>query len=481
MFDPEHPIANLKPASYNPRHISDESIAKLQESIRELGVVKPVIVRNNTLVAGHQRTKALKLNGALTVPAYLLASDVNLYDEVRFNQLHNGTDLDSGDEQARISGEIQPGFQMINHERISGNQGAAMAVVRDSIEQLVRRYGPWGACVATLSGEIIHCGQYALASQALRMPVLVFGIPDAERDRYARRLNAQYGVFSYDHLEKLTYIQTKAQPNRRVAKEGDKGFLNSSLYMDNLVPFLNGDKERRVIDFGSGKGDHARDLRQKGYNIIDVELFRRIKGKEAIDVGAVNLMIDRMARSVRKDGPFETVICDSVINSVDSNDAEKAVMTMLNVLTKMGGDCFFAGRTLEKVHARMQSNHAASVAKDSSQIEFLSADGFTAVFTLGHWLFQKFHDEEGARNLALDYGFDIVRHDHLDSKGFGWQIHGRKARMLPWEQVAWAIDFEFSLPLSKTRRIEKAELVKQAFAPYYEDSPIELREPRATA
>ena len=60
MFARIH-INNLKPAEYNPRMISDEDYEKLKKSIREFGLVDPIIVnlKNNTIIGGHQRYKVL--------------------------------------------------------------------------------------------------------------------------------------------------------------------------------------------------------------------------------------------------------------------------------------------------------------------------------------------------------------------------------------------------------------------------------------
>lgn len=63
MLTLDFDITGLRGADYNPRHIDGEDLEKLAESIRELGLVKPLIVRGNLLVAGHQRTKALRLLG----------------------------------------------------------------------------------------------------------------------------------------------------------------------------------------------------------------------------------------------------------------------------------------------------------------------------------------------------------------------------------------------------------------------------------
>ena len=54
-------IKEIKPAEYNPRRISDEDYKKLQNSISNFGLVDPIIInlRNNVIIGGHQRYKAL--------------------------------------------------------------------------------------------------------------------------------------------------------------------------------------------------------------------------------------------------------------------------------------------------------------------------------------------------------------------------------------------------------------------------------------
>ena len=54
-------INNLKPAEYNARRINDEDYKKLQKSISTFGLVDPIIInlRNNVIIGGHQRYKAL--------------------------------------------------------------------------------------------------------------------------------------------------------------------------------------------------------------------------------------------------------------------------------------------------------------------------------------------------------------------------------------------------------------------------------------
>jgi hypothetical protein len=55
-----YPLEGLKGADYNPRRIGDDAIERLQRSLRTIGVCKPIIARGKTIVAGHQRTRALR-------------------------------------------------------------------------------------------------------------------------------------------------------------------------------------------------------------------------------------------------------------------------------------------------------------------------------------------------------------------------------------------------------------------------------------
>ena len=54
-------ITDLKPATYNPRRISEEEYRKLKNSISTFGLVDPIIVnlKNMHIVGGHQRYDAL--------------------------------------------------------------------------------------------------------------------------------------------------------------------------------------------------------------------------------------------------------------------------------------------------------------------------------------------------------------------------------------------------------------------------------------
>ena len=100
IFHPNYPLEGLRGAEYNPRQIGEAELARLRHSLDRLGVAKPIIVHGKTIVAGHQRTRSLRALGRSHAPAVVL-DQITATDEIRFNQLHNGTDFDAGVKPAR--------------------------------------------------------------------------------------------------------------------------------------------------------------------------------------------------------------------------------------------------------------------------------------------------------------------------------------------------------------------------------------------
>lgn len=86
-------IDDLEEAEYNPRNISQQELTKLKNNIDEYGIVDPIIInlKNNRIVGGHQRYKALKAKGVKE----LLQINIG-----NIGWVFNTTDLDITDEDA---------------------------------------------------------------------------------------------------------------------------------------------------------------------------------------------------------------------------------------------------------------------------------------------------------------------------------------------------------------------------------------------
>jgi DNA modification methylase len=73
-------ISELKPAEYNPRQMTEKQAEELTKSLKEFGIVDPIIVnsnpeRKNIIVGGHQRTNVAKQMGMTEVPVFYIDLD----------------------------------------------------------------------------------------------------------------------------------------------------------------------------------------------------------------------------------------------------------------------------------------------------------------------------------------------------------------------------------------------------------------------
>ena len=89
-------VADLTPADYNPRQISDRALAGLRESVTRFGLVQPIIVNQRTgnVVGGHQRLKVLGAEGVTDTDVVVV--DIEAKEERALNVALNNPHI-SGD------------------------------------------------------------------------------------------------------------------------------------------------------------------------------------------------------------------------------------------------------------------------------------------------------------------------------------------------------------------------------------------------
>jgi ParB family transcriptional regulator, chromosome partitioning protein len=456
-FDPCFATEGLREAEYNPRKITPDALESLQGSIRELGFCKPIIVTpDGLIVAGHQRTKAARTLGITHVPAWVL-SDVNLTDEARFNQLHNGTDLDDIDRAVHVPPSTGVGFEETEGAAIQGDLRSRGAAVRAEICKLLLRHGPWGGIVATQSGEVVSSPQYALACQMLGIPCRTYRIRDDQGPLALKWFGKIYGEFSYDHLPKTTWKQTFAQKMRL---RGDS-HARSTLYTNLVIPAY--EPGMRVLDFGCGQADYVKRLRAASWRIWGIEFFFRCGGK--LDTALARGMIDAALKNVSEEGLFDVVVCDSVVNSVDSVQAEHDVMTCVAAFCKPGGTVFFSGRTRSSVENRLRMRRSTNATQ--RQIEFLDPNGLSAVRRKGGWFYQKFHSPDEADQLAIDH---VGEPQASETLGSSWRIQATKTRQPDWATIESAVRREFDLSWPNGNSVGRADEAVEVLAPHYRDA-----------
>lgn len=434
-------IENVRPASYNPCIIKEEQFQQLKKSINTYGMVLPLLVNsaNNTIIAGHQRLKAAQAIGLNEVPVYYVKGLLPA-DEIKFNQIHNAIDLL---DNPKGSGPIAQGWQVFDSDKfVVGEKQAAFV---KEISKLLIRYGNVLSCVIA-DGNIVANTDYVFACQLLGFKVNCYGLTNVDSKTAAGVLNADYGEYSYNNIERKTYVQGLAQLYRSVDKRKDGNKRQASMLYEHFVlPYLKNHSDMSVLDFGAGKGAYI-----KRINGVGVEFYNN--NGHGINIGAGNEQIDILIDHIKTKGQFDTVVCDSVLNSVDSKQAEQAVVGCCNVFCKVGGRLFISGRPIESLTNKYNSKKDRYNAKRF--LEFLDADNFSANFRRGHWYFQHWHTQDQLKELLEQNNFKLVNL-YWSKFGDSFQAECIKESELSLDNRRKAIDFEFDLPLPNAKRYNR--------------------------
>lgn len=443
-------IDDIKPAPYNPRKISDKQIETLKHSFQEIGFVIPVLVnkKNNVIIAGHQRTKTAKLIGIKEVPV-MCVDGIVLGDEIKFNQIHNAVDKTLGNSQKLLKPYEKEKFIEIDPKDFEVKE--TMATVTKEICKLTLKYGNVLSCVVC-KGKVVYGCEYVKACQLLGKKVNAYICDDSKYDKLVYYLGEEYGKYSYDGIKRDTYVQGLAQLNRSIGdrKDGKKS-KKSRLYENMVLPYL-ADKsaDTTILDFGCGKGAYINMLKKK-FNAYGIEFYNN--NSKGINISKGNRQIDALIKYLEHRKTFDVVVCDSVLNSVDSVEAEKSVMTCLNLFTQE--KMFISGRHLESVKYSQSQSTDASVGVN--RLYYLDADNFSANYREGKWFFQHFHTKDQIRKLMKEHGFEIVKLVYFSTS---FAVECKKVRNLSEEEYRKAIDFEFNLPLPNGKRYGRNEEVK---------------------
>jgi ParB family chromosome partitioning protein len=150
-----------------------------------------------------------------------------------------------------------------------------------------------------------------------------------------------------------------------------------------------------ILDFGCGQGDYVKRLTGQGLPIWGMEFFYRMGS--AIDTKAVHRMADALFAHLHEHGRFDVVVCDHVINSIDSDEAEAAVLACLNLFCKPGGRIYFSGRRRDHDERAM---FATSHRGGMRAFEFMDDAGLSGILHHGRWFYQKFHTRPQITALA---------------------------------------------------------------------------------
>ena len=132
-------VGDITPNPNQPRvHFDEESLAELADSIAQLGLLQPILVRRDgdgyQLIAGERRWRAARRAGLTTVPAVVrVADDIGAVEEALVENLHR-EDLTALEEAAAYLQLIEE-FEL-THDDVAKRLGKSRSAVTNTLRLL---------------------------------------------------------------------------------------------------------------------------------------------------------------------------------------------------------------------------------------------------------------------------------------------------------------------------------------------------------
>jgi ParB family chromosome partitioning protein len=200
-------VDHVEPNRLQPRkHFDEESLASLTASVRELGVLQPILVRaaddgRYELIAGERRWRAAKRAGMVSIPAIVrTTSDTHSLEQALVENLHR-QDLNPLEEAAAYQQLIED-FEL-THDEVATRMGKSRAAITNTLRlfQLppsVQRMVADGQLAAgharALLGTPDRSFQETLARRAVAESLSVRAVEDEVRARVQTSSDAEGGA-----------------------------------------------------------------------------------------------------------------------------------------------------------------------------------------------------------------------------------------------------------------------------------------------
>ncbi len=192
----EVPVTSIVANRFQPRtHFDEEALTSLTASIRELGVLQPVLVRDAgdgtfELIAGERRWRAARRAGLSVIPVVVRdASDTAALEQALVENLHR-EDLNPLEEAAAYQ-QLLDDFSL-THEQVARRVGKSRAAVSNTlrlfqlppaVQRLVHDGHLTAGHARALLGSPDRTFQEALARKAVSAGYSVRQVEDAVRRR----------------------------------------------------------------------------------------------------------------------------------------------------------------------------------------------------------------------------------------------------------------------------------------------------------
>jgi ParB family transcriptional regulator, chromosome partitioning protein len=199
----ELPVVSIRPNPHQPReHFDEEALAALAESIREVGVLQPVLVREAgdgfELIAGERRWRAARRVGLQTIPAIVRhADDATSLQQAIIENVQRES-LNPLEEAAAYQQLIED--FTLTHDEVAARVGRSRATVTNTLRVLqlpptIQKYLQDGSLrmghAKALLATPDRAFQEQLAKRAVAEDLSVRAVEEAVRDRNGDRAPAR--------------------------------------------------------------------------------------------------------------------------------------------------------------------------------------------------------------------------------------------------------------------------------------------------
>ena len=246
----ELPIGQIEPNRFQPRtQIDDETLVMLSESIAELGVLQPVLVRKHDdgsyeLIAGERRWRAAQRAGLNAIPAIVReVDDEGSLEQALVENLHR-QDLNPLEEAAGYQ-QLLDDFSL-TQEDVARRVGRSRSAVTNLLRLLqlpapIQRMVADAELTAGHARALLGCPdrafQEALARRVVQLGLSVREVEDTVRDR------VQLGRATGD--TETAQAPTKGRPQKSAGALELESLLAD--YLDTRVSIDVGTKKGRVV------------------------------------------------------------------------------------------------------------------------------------------------------------------------------------------------------------------------------------------
>jgi ParB family transcriptional regulator, chromosome partitioning protein len=262
----ELPVSTIQPNRYQPReHFGEEQLSALADSIREVGVLQPVLVRpaddGYELIAGERRWRAARRAGLQAIPALIRTTDdASALEHALVENVHRA-DLNALEEAAAYQQLIED-FGL-THEQVAARVGRSRVAITNTlrllqlppaIQKMIQDDTLKGGHARALLGTPDRAFQEQLARRVVSEGLSVRAVEDSVRAHVGdakRAPNAAPGQLRPPGLLELEellgdYLETRV----KIAVGGKQGRITVDFAdledLERLYRVVTGDRQHRA-------------------------------------------------------------------------------------------------------------------------------------------------------------------------------------------------------------------------------------------